>query len=78
MHDYVPDFLIRLKDLPDTTVILETKGFDPLAEIKASAAARWVGAVNADGSYGQWRYELARNVSAVGEKITALRPAPHP
>ena len=32
MHDYVPDFLVRLKDLPNTTVILETKGFDPLAE----------------------------------------------
>jgi hypothetical protein len=40
MHDHVPDFLVRLKDLPDTTVILETKGFDLLAEVKASAAAR--------------------------------------
>ena len=59
MHDYVPDFLVRLKDLPNTTVILETKGFDPLAEVKASAAARWVSAVNAEGSYGcgvmRWR-----------------------
>ena len=59
MHDYVPDFLVRLKDLPNTTIILETKGFDPLAEVKASAAARWVSAVNAEGSYGcgdmRWR-----------------------
>jgi type III restriction enzyme len=73
MHEYVPDFLIRLKDLPNTTIILETKGYDPLAELKASAAARWVDAVNADGSYGRWRYELARNVSSVGEKISNLQ-----
>ena len=72
MHDYVPDFLVRLKDLPNTTVILETKGFDPLAEVKASAAARWVSAVNAEGSYGMWRYEMARSVSSVGEKIAAI------
>ncbi len=72
MHDYVPDFLVRLKDLPNTTVILETKGFDPLAEVKASAAARWVSAVNAEGSYGMWRYEMARSVSSVGEKIAGI------
>jgi type III restriction enzyme len=73
MHDYVPDFLVRLKDVPGTTIILETKGFDLLAEVKASAAARWVNAVNAEGSHGRWRYELARNVSSVGEKITAFQ-----
>jgi type III restriction enzyme len=67
IHDYVPDFLVRLKDLPDTTIIIETKGFDPLADMKASAAARWVNAVNADGTYGKWQYKLARSVSAVGE-----------
>jgi type III restriction enzyme len=72
MHDYVPDFLVRLKDVPDTTIILETKGFDPLAEVKASAAARWVSAVNAEGSHGRWQYELARSVSSVGEKIAAI------
>ena len=55
MHDYVPDFLVRLKDVPGRTIILETKGFDPLAEVKASAAARWVNAVNAEGSHGRWR-----------------------
>ncbi len=58
----------RLKDVPGTTIILETKGFDPLAEVKASAAARWVNAVNAEGSHGRWRYELARSVSSVGER----------
>ena len=72
MHDYVPDFLVRLKDTPDTTIILETKGFDPLAEMKASAAARWVNAVNAEGSCGRGSYELARNVSSVGEIISGI------
>lgn len=63
---------MRLQDLPDTTIILETKGFDLLADVKASAAARWVDAVNADGIHGRWRYELARNVSSVGEKLSSV------
>jgi hypothetical protein len=37
-HDYVPDFIIRLKTAPVIHLILETKGFDDVAE----AAGRWV------------------------------------
>ena len=59
MHDYVPDFIVRLKTTPPVHLILETKGFDPLEEIKRHAAERWVAAVNADGSYGAWKYALA-------------------
>jgi type III restriction enzyme len=66
-HDYVPDFLVRLKDAPDTTLILETKGFDDLAEVKAAAAERWVAAVNADGQFGKWQYRMARSVAGVRE-----------
>ena len=33
-------------------------GFDPLAEVKASAAARWESAVNAEGSCGFWHYKM--------------------
>src|ERR1041385_9510971 len=51
MHDYVPDFMIRLKSDPPLNLILETKGYDELEEIKHAAADRWVSAVNADGSY---------------------------
>ncbi len=62
MHDYMPDFLIRLKaDLP-RYLILETKGFDPLEEVKRAAAERWVAAVNADGTYGHWKYAVAKKV----------------
>lgn len=53
MHDYVPDFLVRLKSDPPQHLILETKGYDPLEEVKRAAAERWVTAVNADGTFGQ-------------------------
>jgi type III restriction enzyme len=71
MHDYLPDFLIRLKTDPPECLILETKGFDLLAEIKKAAADRWVAAVNADGTFGHWRYAVARKVSEVSEILSA-------
>ena len=49
-HDYLPDFIIRLKVEPVCHLILETKGYDPLQEVKCAAAERWVAAVNADGT----------------------------
>lgn len=67
MHDYVPDFVIRLKGNSGAHLILETKGFDPLEEVKGAAAERWVKAVNAEGSYGQWQYTLARKPTLVKE-----------
>jgi type III restriction enzyme len=62
VHDYVPDFIARLRGEPGLHVILETKGFDPLEDVKAAAAQRWVAAVNADGTCGRWRYLLAKRV----------------
>jgi type III restriction enzyme len=38
--------LVRLKS--GVYLILETKGFDELADVKSAAAQRWVTAVNAD------------------------------
>lgn len=64
-HDYVPDFIVRLNTRPEVHLILETKGFDELAEVKAAAAERWVAAVNADGSFGTWRFAMARKVVEV-------------
>jgi type III restriction enzyme len=66
-HEYLPDFIIRLAGAADSYLILETKGFDDLAEVKAAAAERWVAAVNADGQFGTWRYEMARSVPQVRE-----------
>jgi type III restriction enzyme len=72
MHDYVPDFIIRLKADPPTHLILETKGFDPLEEVKRAAAERWVNAVNADGTYGTWRYALVRKPTEVSGALSAI------
>lgn len=63
-HDYTPDFIVRLKTVVPSRprfLILEVKGFDPLAEVKADAAQRWCDAVNADGKYGHWQYAMAKS-----------------
>lgn len=65
MHDYVPDFIIRLKSKQPQYFILEIKGYDPTEEVKRAAAERWVAAVNADGAYGRWQYGVAKKVSDV-------------
>jgi type III restriction enzyme len=59
-HDYMPDFIVRLKTDPVIHLILETKGYDPLEQVKAEAAHRWVNAVNADKTFGRWEYRIAR------------------
>jgi type III restriction enzyme len=66
IHDYVPDFIIRLKGADSTRLlILETKGYDPVEEIKRAAAERWVTAVNEDRTYGRWQYAIAKKVSDI-------------
>jgi type III restriction enzyme len=73
-HDYVPDFIIRLRGEPTRHLILETKGFDPLMEVKQQAVIRWVNAVQAEGSYGRWYYAVARKPEDVRTRLeeTAL------
>jgi type III restriction enzyme len=44
----------------ELNLVLETKGSDPLEEIKAQAARRWTDAVNADGQFGRWAFALVR------------------
>jgi len=68
-HDYVPDFIVRLRGEPPIHLIVEVKGFDPLAELKVQAAERWVRAVNAASRHGRWQYLLARSVPDLGEQI---------
>jgi type III restriction enzyme len=68
-HDYLPDFIVRLKTDPALHLILEGKGFDDLADVKAAAAERWVAAVNAEGSHGVWRYAIARKVGEVRDLL---------
>ena len=75
-HDYLPDFIIRLKTEPPRMLILETKGYDPLEEVKRLAAQRWVTAVNAEGSYGIWRYAMVKKVGDVAAAIARTATAP--
>jgi type III restriction enzyme len=69
VHEYVPDFIVRLAVDGDHFLILEVKGFDPLKELKAQAAQRWVAAVNADGRYGRWQYAVATSPTATAQLV---------
>lgn len=75
-HDYIPDFIIRLDTEDLRFLILETKGWDPLEEIKESAAKRWVSAVNADGHHGHWSFVMAKRVEEVTVALDSLVAAP--
>jgi type III restriction enzyme len=72
MHDYVPDFIVRMNGQPPISLILEVKGYDPLAEVKRAAAERWVAAVNAEGSYGEWAYRMVRATTDVPGVLSAF------
>src|SRR6185312_11582682 len=72
MHDYMPDFLVGLDSDKPLTLILETKGYDPRAEIKREAAERWVRAVNADQRHGNWAYEMVRHPADVRRVLDAI------
>ena len=69
-HEYFPDFLVKLTN--GVTLILEAKGHDELEGVKAQAAERWVRAVNADGSHGEWRYELMHNMNEIPALIDCI------
>ena len=68
MHDFIPDFIVRLKPARNdarVNLVLETKEYDPLREVKEAAAHRWINAVNADGRFGTWYFRMATDISDV-------------
>jgi type III restriction enzyme len=69
-HSYIPDFIVRLEN--GVRLILEPKGFDSLEDVKRQAAQRWVDAVNADGSFGEWRYEVAHEMNKIPALLTEV------
>lgn len=75
-HEYIPDFIVRLKDKAQSHLIIETKGFDDLKEVKRQAAMRWVNAVNHEGSYGKWAYEMVSNPGMVVDAINKIVSLP--
>jgi type III restriction enzyme len=72
MHDYIPDFIVRLDSENEEYLIVETKGYDPLEEVKRAAADRWVMAVNADGKHGQWTFHMLKNPAEVKSLLASL------
>ncbi len=76
MHDFVPDYLVRVgRDGEELgTLVLEVKGYDERAEVKAAAAKRWCAAVNTDHKFGQWHFRMARNPTETNGAVSdALR-----
>lgn len=63
-HDYWPDFLIRLKN--NVTLVLEIKGVDDTQnKEKRRYLEQWINAVNDDGNYGTWTWDVAFDPSKV-------------
>jgi type III restriction enzyme len=61
---YRPDFLVELED--GTTLVLEGKGRkDEKDDAKATAARRWIAAVNRWGKLGHWEYAICFKESEV-------------
>lgn len=72
-HEYYPDYLVRLRDDPPFTLIMEVKGRpDSLEQVKAQAAQRWVDAVNAEGSFGRWGYTIVRDPKETAAVVEAM------
>lgn len=64
IHDYWPDFLIRLKN--NVTLVLEIKGIDDdQNKEKRRYLKEWVDVVNECGGYGTWVWDVAFNPSDV-------------
>jgi type III restriction enzyme len=76
-HEYVPDFVVRLKSKDERYLLLETKGFDPLKDVKQAAAERWCAAVNAHGGFGTWRYRLVDKPEKVAATVTGCAQEAH-
>lgn len=67
-HNYTPDFLAVLE--VGLNLIVEVKGLSgDDAEIKQAAAKRWVDAVNLDGRFGLWTYEIVRHPGQLTELL---------
>ena len=68
IHKYYPDFLIKLKN--GTTFILEVKGKDDQQNrTKREYLKEWVEAVNTDGRFGKWCWDVSFRTSDIKDKI---------
>jgi len=57
IHNYIPDFLIRLDN--DVTLVLEVKGVDDNQnKEKRRYLEQWIDVVNEDGNHGEWSWDV--------------------
>jgi len=74
VHKYYPDYLICLKN--GITIVLEIKGQDSQQEqTKREALDEWIKAVNQDGRFGTWAWDVAFIPSEVRPKIAKYAKA---
>ncbi|MDB4872733.1 MAG: hypothetical protein JWL97_3737 [Gemmatimonadales bacterium] len=70
-YRYRPDFIVRLTN--GLNVLLEGKGEpDEKDDAKATAAHRWVEAVNTWGGLGSWKYRICREPSTLAEDLARI------
>jgi type III restriction enzyme len=67
-HDYVPDFLIRLRS--KKMIVLEIKGEETEQDrAKHETARRWVSAVNNWGQLGHWDFDVCYDPQTLGAQL---------
>jgi type III restriction enzyme len=70
-HRYRPDFLISLAG--GGFLLLEGKGVpDEKDDAKATAARRWVAAVNAWGGLGRWRHHICYEPATLADELLEI------
>jgi len=68
IHKYYPDFLIKLKN--GKMLILEVKGKDDQQnKTKREFLDEWINAVNSDGRFGNWCWDVSFRTSDIKDKI---------
>lgn len=74
-HQYLPDFLVvvEAEDGQETKLILEVKGYrHNQVMAKHQAARKWVDAVNREGAWGRWAFDVAwdpKDVPKIVERV---------
>jgi len=68
IHKYYPDFIVKLTN--GKTLILEIKGKDDQQNrTKREYLDEWVNAVNTDGRFGKWSWDVSFRTSDIKDKI---------
>ncbi|MCK4734993.1 MAG: DEAD/DEAH box helicase family protein, partial [Methanophagales archaeon] len=68
VHNFYPDFLIKLSN--GKMLILEVKGMDDQQnKTKREYLDEWIKAVNSDGRFGQWCWDVSFRTSDIKDKI---------